>query len=65
MAETWNDISWQYIIRPTVLHSQWKKEAKQGDLTSKFADIEPNPAQVTAAATTTTVSLTFNKTFVI
>jgi len=38
--------SWQYRIRPTVLHSPWKKEAKQGDLTNKFSDSEPNPEQV-------------------
>jgi len=49
----WNDVSWQYRIRPTVLHSPWIKEANQGNLTNKFNDIEPNPAQVITAASAT------------
>jgi len=47
-AETMNDVSWQYRIRPTVVHGPWKKEANQGNLTNKFTDTEPNPAQVSA-----------------
>ena len=46
----WYDVSWQYRIRPTVLHSPWNKEANQGNLTNKFNDIEPNPAQVITAS---------------
>ena len=48
------NVSWQYRIRPTVLHSMWKKEVKQGNLTNKFNDIEPNPAQVSITTVMTT-----------
>jgi len=54
VAETCDD-SWQYRIRPTVLHSAWKKESRQGNLTNKFTDTEPNPAQVTTAAAASSI----------
>jgi len=28
------------------LHNAWRREAEQGNLTNKFDDTEPNPAQV-------------------
>ena len=37
--------SWLYRIRPAVVHKPWKR-TDQGNVTNKFDDTEPNPAQV-------------------
>jgi len=39
--------SWQYRIRPTVVHNKWKKDLKNQLFTNDYNITEPNPAQVT------------------
>lgn len=41
-----NKRSWLYRIRPSVVHGQWSRDKDQGNLTSRFDDLEPNPAQL-------------------
>jgi len=42
----YNKRSWLYRIRPSVLHQPWKRIENQGNLTNRFDDAEPNPAQL-------------------
>lgn len=41
-----NRRSWLYRIRPCVVHYPWTRETDQGNLTSRFDETEPNPAQL-------------------
>lgn len=41
-----NRRSWLYRIRPSVLHGPWQRQQNQGNLTNRFDDVEPNPAQL-------------------
>jgi len=42
-----NRRSWQYRIRPSVVHNKWQKETtRNSKITNNFNETEPNPAQL-------------------